>query len=56
MDKDRINGSANQAIGTAKEVAGKLTGDAKLTADGKTQKIQGKIQNAIGGIKDAAKE
>ena len=56
MDKDRINGSANQAIGTAKEVAGKLTGDAKLKTEGNAQKIQGKIQNAIGGIKDAAKE
>jgi uncharacterized protein YjbJ (UPF0337 family) len=56
MDKDRINGSANQAIGTAKEVAGKLTGDAKLKTEGNAQKIQGKIQNAIGGLKDAAKE
>ena len=53
MDKDRIEGSAKQAKGAIKEVAGKLTGDAKLQADGKTDKTEGKIQNAIGGFKDA---
>lgn len=52
MDKDRVEGSANQAKGTVKEVAGKLTGDAKLEAEGKTDKAAGKVQNAIGGLKD----
>ena len=33
MNKDRIAGSANQAKGQLKEVAGKLTGDAKLKAE-----------------------
>ncbi len=53
MDKDRIEGSAKQAKGAIKEVAGKLIGDAKLEADGKADKTKGKIQNTIGGIKDA---
>jgi uncharacterized protein YjbJ (UPF0337 family) len=52
-DKDRIKGSANQAKGAVKEVAGKVTGDAKLEAEGKGDKVKGKIQNAVGGIKDA---
>ena len=56
MDKDRINGSANQAKGAVKEAAGKVTGDAKLQTEGKTDKIKGKAQNAIGGIKDAARD
>jgi uncharacterized protein YjbJ (UPF0337 family) len=56
MDKDRIDGSAKQAVGIIKEVAGKLTGDAKLKAEGSAQKFEGKVQNAIGGLKDAAKE
>ena len=56
MDKERIKGSANQAAGILKEVAGNLTGDAKLKAEGTTQKIEGKIQNAIGGLKDAVNE
>jgi uncharacterized protein YjbJ (UPF0337 family) len=52
MDKDRIKGSAQQAKGAVKEVVGKVTGDAKLEAEGKSEKIAGKIQNAIGGLKD----
>jgi uncharacterized protein YjbJ (UPF0337 family) len=39
-----------------KEVAGKATGDAKLETEGKTQKAAGKVQNTIGGVKDAVKE
>jgi uncharacterized protein YjbJ (UPF0337 family) len=53
MDKDRIEGSANQAKGTIKQAAGKLTGDAKLKAEGAADKANGKLQNAIGGTKDA---
>ncbi|HWI67949.1 MAG TPA: CsbD family protein [Nitrospiraceae bacterium] len=33
----------------------KLTGDAKLEAEGKADKVAGKVQNAVGGIKDALK-
>ena len=52
MDKDRLKGSAQQAKGLLKEVAGKVTGDAKLEADGKSDRIAGKVQNAVGGLKD----
>ena len=53
MDKDRIKGSAQQAKGTMKEIAGKVTGDAKLESEGKADKAAGKVQNAIGGLKDS---
>ena len=53
MDKDRIEGSAQQAKGKVKEVAGKVLGDSKLEAEGKADKAAGKIQNAVGGLKDA---
>jgi uncharacterized protein YjbJ (UPF0337 family) len=56
MDKDRIQGSAEQAKGKLKEVAGKVTGDTKLENEGKAQKVAGKIQNTVGGVKDAIKE
>jgi uncharacterized protein YjbJ (UPF0337 family) len=56
MDKDRINGSANQAKGAAKEALGKMTGDAKLQAEGAADKAKGKVQNALGGAKDALRE
>jgi uncharacterized protein YjbJ (UPF0337 family) len=52
MDKDRIKGSAQQAKGTVKELAGKVTGDAKLESEGKADKAAGKIRNAVGGLKD----
>jgi uncharacterized protein YjbJ (UPF0337 family) len=55
MDKDRIKGSAEQAKGKVKEVAGKATGDKKLQGEGKAEKVGGKIRNAIGGLKDAAR-
>lgn len=55
MDKDRIAGSAEQAKGAVKEVVGKALGDAKLTAEGKEDKADGKIQNAIGSLKDTLK-
>lgn len=53
MDKDRVGGMVEKAKGTAKEVAGKVTGDAKLEAEGKAQKAGGTVQNAVGGAKDA---
>ncbi len=56
MDNDRIIGSAKQAEGTVREAAGKVLGDAKLTADGKAEKTEGKIQNAVGGAKDIVRD
>jgi uncharacterized protein YjbJ (UPF0337 family) len=54
--KDRIKRSAKQTKGTAKEVVGKALGDAKLHSEGRADKIEGKDQNAVGGLKDALKE
>ena len=44
MDKDRVKGSAEQAKGKVKEVAGKMTGDAKLESEGKADKAAGKSE------------
>lgn len=54
-DRDRIEGSAKQVKGTIKETVGKAVGDTKLQSEGKADKIEGKIQNAVGGLKDALK-
>ena len=56
MDKNRIAGAAKAAKGNVKEAIGKATGDAKLQADGRADKAQGKLQNAIGGVMDAARD
>jgi uncharacterized protein YjbJ (UPF0337 family) len=56
MDKDRIKGMGDQAKGAVKDAAGKVTGDAKLQAEGKSDKLKGKVENAVGGAKDAVRE
>lgn len=53
MDKDRVIGSAKVVKGNIKEAVGKAVGDGKLESEGKTDKIKGKVQNAVGGLKDA---
>lgn len=52
-DHDRIEGAAKNMGGKVKEAAGKVTGDEKLKAEGKADQIEGKVQNAVGGLKDA---
>ena len=55
MDKDRVVGSAKQIKGAVKQVVGKAVGDAKLKSEGKADKIEGKVQNTVGGLKDTLK-
>jgi uncharacterized protein YjbJ (UPF0337 family) len=56
MDKDRIEGSANQVKGSIKQAVGKMTGDAKLQGEGAADKAKGEVQNAVGGAKDVLRE
>lgn len=55
MDKDRVIGSAKQIKGNVKQVVGKAVGDTKLETEGKADKIEGKVQNTVGGLKDTLK-
>ncbi|HEX8665418.1 MAG TPA: CsbD family protein [Beijerinckiaceae bacterium] len=52
-DEDRVEGSMRNLKGKVKEGAGKVLGDSKMETEGKGEQIGGKIQNAVGGIKDA---
>ena len=56
MDRNRIVGSAKQIKGAIKEVVGKAVGDFKLELEGAADKVEGKVQNAIGGLKDTVKD
>lgn len=56
MDKDRIAGSAKQVKGALKQAAGKVVGDTKLESEGQADKVEGKIQNAIGSLGHAQRE
>ena len=54
MSDNRIEGAGNKAAGSVKEGIGKLTGDAKLQAEGTAQKAGGSVQNAAGKVEDRA--
>lgn len=56
MDKDRVIGSAKVLKGKVKAAVGKAVGDAKLEAEGQADKVEGKAQNAVGGIKDTIRD
>ena len=56
MDKHRIAGSAKQVEGSIKEALGKGLGDTKLEAEGNADRAEGKIQNAVGGVKDTLRD
>jgi uncharacterized protein YjbJ (UPF0337 family) len=55
IDRDRVAGSAQQAKGSIKDGVGSVLGDAKLQAEGKLDKAEGKAQNTVGDIKDTLK-
>lgn len=55
MDEDRVAGAAKTLKGRVKEAAGKAMGDHKMQASGHADLSKGKVQNAVGGIKDALK-
>jgi uncharacterized protein YjbJ (UPF0337 family) len=56
MAKYRIAGSLKVIKGSVKEALGKVTGDDKLEAEGNADKVEGKVQNAIGGAKDVVRD
>ena len=56
MNEDRMKGSMTEAKGKIKEAAGKMTGDEKLKREGQADQVTGKVQNVVGGVKDAVKD
>ena len=55
-DHDRVDGAATNMGGKIKEAAGKVTGDEKLKAEGRADQVKGKVQNVVGGVKDALRD
>ncbi len=56
VDEDRIEGSAKNIGGKIKEGVGKVTGDEKLKREGQLDQVKGKVENAVGGMKDTLRE
>jgi uncharacterized protein YjbJ (UPF0337 family) len=48
--KDQIRGSIEEMKGKAKEKAGQLAGNPRLTDEGQAQQIAGKVQKKVGQI------
>jgi uncharacterized protein YjbJ (UPF0337 family) len=49
--KDQAEGKFHELKGTFKEIAGKLSDNPKLKAEGTCEKIAGKVQEKIGQVK-----
>ena len=52
MNRDRVKGTIDEVIGTAKRKAGKRTGDTPLQVKGITQQVKGRLEKTLGKAKD----
>ncbi len=53
MNKDRVNGTIDEAVGSAKQKVGEIIGNPTLQVKGLAQRAKGKIENVIGKNEDA---
>jgi uncharacterized protein YjbJ (UPF0337 family) len=53
---DKVKGTANEAMGKAKQKLGEATGSERLEGEGAIQEVKGKGQKAVGDAKDIAKD
>ena len=56
MGNDKAKGLGKQVEGKAKEVAGVVSGNRKLEAEGKLKQAEGKGQETVGKVKDELKK
>ena len=49
--RDKAEGTFHEVKGKVKEIAGKLSDNPKLEAEGINEKIDGKVQEKIGEVK-----
>jgi uncharacterized protein YjbJ (UPF0337 family) len=56
MNKDKVEGTVRQAVGSVKEVAGKVLENTRLQSEGKIEKAVGKVQTAVGDVKETLKK
>jgi len=56
MNKDQVEGRLDQAKGKIKELAGKVVDNDRLEAEGKADRIEGKVQAGFGDSKEAVKD
>jgi len=54
--KNQVKGKLKELKGTAKEVAGRVTGDGELEVEGIIEKNVGKLQRGVGKIEKRLRE
>ena len=55
VNKDQVKGGGNQAKGSVKQTAGRVTGNRRTEAEGAAEKTAGKVQKGFGDIKEKVK-
>jgi uncharacterized protein YjbJ (UPF0337 family) len=56
MNKDQVEGKVRDVAGRIERQAGEWTGDNEKQAHGALKQVEGKVQNALGNAKEAAKK
>jgi uncharacterized protein YjbJ (UPF0337 family) len=55
MNNDKIKGAVDDAAGRVKRQVGEWTGDTSTQVDGAAQQVKGKMEKAVGNLRDAVK-
>ena len=55
MNKDRVEGKMKDVAGRVERQAGEWTDNEKMQVHGTAKQAEGKVQNTVGKLKDAAK-
>lgn len=56
MDKQRVKGAYDEVVGTAKRQIGEWTGNTGTEVAGAARQIKGKVETAVGKLKDGVRE
>ncbi len=56
INRDQVEGAANQGVGKAKEAIGQGVGSEQLIVEGGAQQYRGGFQKAVGDVKEAGKD
>jgi uncharacterized protein YjbJ (UPF0337 family) len=54
VDKDKLKGKTNEAVGATRQKAGEMTGNEEMESKGAAQETKGKAQGAMGAVKEKA--
>lgn len=56
MNKDQVQGRAEDVKGKVKEAAGDLVGNDRLKTEGQVDQVAGKTQSTVGDAKEKVKD